>query len=171
MTAYHLAQLNVGTTLHLMDHPEMSGFVDNLDRNNALAERSPGFVWRLQDEAGSAVGIQVNENPHFIVNLSLWESAEALFDFVYRSAHTGIMAQRRQWFERPEEAYQALWWLPAGQLPSIEEALARLQTLRDKGPTPEAFTFKSRFPAPGGSDTGSDSGADLAPEPYCVGWS
>jgi len=167
MTAYHLAQLNVGTTLHDMDDPAMRGFVENLDRINALAETSPGFVWRLQDEAGSAVGIQVSEDPRFIVNLSVWENAESLFDFVYRSAHTEIMAQRRQWFRRPDQAFQVLWWLPAGEVPTVEQALARLRLLQERGPTAEAFTFKARFPAPG--QIGPEE--DLRPEPYCVGWS
>ena len=164
---YHLAQVNVGTILHDLEDPAMKGFVDNLDRINALAECSPGFIWRLKNESGNATGIQVTEDPRFIVNLSLWETAEALFDFVYRSAHTGIMAQRRQWFARPAEAYQALWWLPAGELPTVEAALARLRRLQELGPTAEAFTFKQRFPAPGAED---DGGA-LHPEPYCVGWS
>ena len=167
MTAYHLAQLNVGTTLHALDHPEMRGFVENLDRINALAEASPGFVWRLQDDAGSAVGIQVSEDPSFIVNLSVWRDAEALFGFVYRSAHSQIMAQRRQWFRRPDQAYQVLWWLPAGEIPTVEEALAQLRHLRELGPTAQAFTFKARFPAP---DQGGPE-EDLRPEPYCVGWS
>ena len=146
--SHHLAQMNVGTILHDLSDPRMKGFVDNLERINALAEASPGFVWRLQDEAGDATGIQVTEDPRFIVNLSLWETAEALFDFVYRSAHTGIMAQRRQWFLRPADAFQVLWWLPEGEVPTVETGLAQLQRLRDLGPTPEAFTFKQRFPAP-----------------------
>ncbi|MDJ0944530.1 MAG: DUF3291 domain-containing protein [Kiloniellales bacterium] len=165
--SHHLAQLNVGTILHDLEDPRMKGFVDNLERINALAEASPGFLWRLKDEAGDATGIQATEDPRFIVNLSVWESPEALFDFVYRSAHTGIMAQRRQWFARPAEAYQVLWWLPAGEIPTVEAALERLERLRAQGPTPEAFTFKQRFPAPGAED----SGDDLRPEPYCVGWS
>lgn len=167
MTAYHLAQLNVGTTLYDMDDPAMRSFVENLDRINALAEASPGFVWRLQDDAGSAVGIQVSGDPRFIINLSVWESADALFDFVYRSAHSRIMARRRQWFRRPDQAFQVLWWLPAGELPSVEQALARLRRLQAQGPTAEAFTFKARFPAP---DQGGPED-DLRPEPYCVGWS
>ena len=165
--SHHLAQMNVGTILYDLADPRMKGFVDNLERINALAEASPGFVWRLQDEAGDATGIQVTDDPRFIVNLSLWETAEALFDFVYRSAHTGIMAQRRQWFLRPADAFQVLWWLPAGEVPTVEAGLARLQRLRDLGPTPEAFTFKQRFPAPGAE---ADD-RDLRPEPYCVGWS
>ncbi len=165
--SHHLAQMNVGTILYDLADPRMKGFIDNLERINALAEASLGFVWRLQDEAGDATGIQVTDDPRFIVNLSLWETAEALFDFVYRSAHTGIMAQRRQWFLRPADAFQVLWWLPAGEVPTVEAGLARLQRLRDLGPTPEAFTFKQRFPAPGAE---ADD-RDLRPDPYCVGWS
>ncbi len=165
--SHHLAQMNVGTILYDLTDPRMKGFVDNLERINALAEASLGFVWRLQDEAGDATGIQVTDDPRFIVNLSLWETAEALFDFVYRSAHTGIMAQRRQWFLRPADAFQVLWWLPAGEVPTVEAGLARLQRLRDLGPTPEAFTFKQRFPAPGAE---ADD-RDLRPDPDCVGWS
>ncbi len=165
--SHHLAQMNVGTILYDLADPRMKGFIDNLERINALAEASLGFVWRLQDEAGDATGIQVTDDPRVIVNLSLWETAEALFDFVYRSAHTGIMAQRRQWFLRPADAFQVLWWLPAGEVPTVEAGLARLQRLRDLGPTPEAFTFKQRFPAPGAE---ADD-RDLRPDPYCVGWS
>ncbi len=165
--SHHLAQMHVGTILYDLADPRMKGFIDNIERINALAEASLGFVWRLQDEAGDATGIQVTDDPRFIVNLSLWETAEALFDFVYRSAHTGIMAQRRQWFLRPADAFQVLWWLPAGEVPTVEAGLARLQRLRDLGPTPEAFTFKQRFPAPGAE---ADD-RDLRPDPYCVGWS
>ena len=165
--SHHLAQMNVGTILHDLADPRMKGFVDNLERINGLAEASPGFVWRLQDEAGDATGIQLAEDPRFIVNMSVWETAEALFDFVYRSAHTGIMAQRRQWFARPSEAYQVLWWVRAGEFPTAEAGLARLDRLRKLGPTAEAFTFKQRFPAPGAEE----DGPDLHPEPYCVGWS
>ena len=164
--SHHLAQLNVGTVIHDLADPRMKGFVDNLEQINALADASPGFVWRLQDESGDATGIQVSRNPRFIVNMSLWKTAEALFDFVYRSAHSGIMAQRRQWFLRPAEAYQVLWWVPAGQVPTVEAALARLERLRELGPTREAFTFKQRFPAPGAEQDDSD----LHPDPDCVGW-
>ncbi len=165
--SHHLAQLNVGTILYDLADPRMKGFVDNLEQINALADASPGFVWRLQDESGDATGFQVSKDPRLIVNLSLWETTEALFDFVYRSAHTGIMAQRRRWFVRPAEAYQVLWWVPAGQVPTVEAALVRLERLRELGPTREAFTFKQRFPAPGTEQDDSD----LRPEPDCVGWS
>ena len=88
-----------------------------LDRVNALAERSPGFVWRLKSAAGNATDIQATCDPLFLVNMSVWLDADALFDFVYRSAHTPEMARRKEYFERFEGAYQALWWVPAGHVP------------------------------------------------------
>lgn len=168
MTRYHIAQMNVATALYELDQPGMKDFVERLEAVNALAEASPGFVWRLKDEAGDATGIKVSDEPRLIVNMTVWESIEALFDFVYRSAHTKVMARRREWFERPERAYQALWWVPAGHVPSVEEGLDRLDRLRRNGPTADAFTFKERFPSPAGDGADGDG---IAPEDCCVGWS
>ena len=162
MSHWHLAQLNVARPLAPLDTPLLADFVGQLDKINALAEASPGFVWRLAGESGSAVDIKAAD-PTLIVNLSVWTSAEALFDFVYKSAHTAVMARRREWFERLA-TFQVLFWMPAGQLPGVDEAMRRLSHLEQHGPTPEAFTFKRRYPAP-------DSVAgpvDLKPEPYCV---
>ncbi|HVZ34821.1 MAG TPA: DUF3291 domain-containing protein, partial [Polyangiaceae bacterium] len=105
-------------------------------------------------------------DPQRIVNLSVWSSPEALFDFVYKSAHRALMVRRREWFEKPKEAHQALWWIPSGHIPTTTEAMERLAHLRRHGPTPEAFTFKQRFAPPG---TGANPGG-LEPEPYCAGW-
>lgn len=164
--AWHIAQLNVGTTVAPLESPELADFVAALDGVNALAEASPGFVWRLKSESGNATDIRAGDDPNFIVNMSVWQSVEALFAFVYRSAHTKVMGRRRDWFARPDRAYQVLWWVPAGHEPSVEEALARLEHLRWQGPTPQAFTFKDRYPAP---DSGG-APVDMKPEPYCVGW-
>ncbi len=164
---WHIAQMNVATALYPLDDPGMEGFVSRLDEVNALAEASAGFVWRLQTEEGNATDIQVGDNPRFIVNMSVWESTAALFDFVYRSDHRAVMVRRREWFERPVTVYQVLWWVPAGHRPTVEEGLARLEHLNAHGPTATAFTFKSSFPPP--DRAGSPS--DMAPEPYCVGWS
>ena len=168
MTAdtWHIAQMNVGRTVAPLDSPALAGFMAALDGINALAEAAPGFVWRLQSDSGNATDIKVSDDPQFIVNMSVWSSVEALFDFVYQSAHTPVMGRRRQWFEKPAEAYQVLWWVPAGHKPTVEEGLARLAKLNAEGPSPEAFNFKSRFPTPdqiGGPE-------DMQPEPYCVGW-
>lgn len=145
MTSFHLAQINVGRIIAPIDDPKLAGFVDRLDDINALADRSRGFVWRLQSDSGNATDIEVTEDPNFIVNMSVWEDLESLFAYVYRSDHIAVMAQRRQWFEKPKGAFMALWWLPARRLPSIDEGLRRIALLDQKGPTPEAFTFKVAF--------------------------
>ncbi len=130
-----------------MDDPTMAGFVARLDEINALADRSPGFVWRLQTEAGDATAIRAFPDPLLLVNLSVWESVEALREFTYRSAHAGVMRRRAEWFERMDEPHLVLWWVPAGDLPTLDEAKARLDRLRSEGPSPEAFTFRSRVAA------------------------
>ncbi len=149
MKNYWLAQMNVGRTVAPLEDPIMEGFVSQLDDINALAEASPGFVWRLKDEnTGNATGLTVNDDPRVIVNMSVWEDAESLADYVYRSPHVKVMAGRRAWFERWEGPFMVLWWVEQHHRPSIEEGLARLRLLAQKGPTPEAFTFKQRFAAP-----------------------
>jgi hypothetical protein len=166
MSGWQIAQMNVGRIVAAIDHPQLADFVAQLDEVNALAEASPGFVWRLQSESGNATDIKPTADPQFIVNMSVWESVEALFDYAYKSAHRLVMARRREWFERPETGYQVLWWVPAGHRPTVEEGLARLAKLNAEGPTPEAFNFKARFPTPG--KVGGPE--DMRPEPYCVGW-
>jgi len=145
MTRYHLAQINVARALAPLDDPLLAGFVERLDEINALADRAPGFVWRLQSDSGNATDIMASDDPQFIVNMSVWEDLDALFGYVYRSDHLQVMAQRRKWFEKPQGAFMALWWLPAGRLPTLEEGLARLDQLDLKGPSVEAFTFKTPF--------------------------
>ncbi len=147
MSSYQLAQLNIAHLAAPLDSPQLADFVANLERINALAERSPGFVWRLQTPAGDATEIE-HFGPDVIVNLSAWESVEALHDFVYRSAHVEIMRRRKEWFHKLR-TYMALWWVPIGHRPSLEEAESRLKHLETHGPTPQAFTFKQAFPAPG----------------------
>ena len=146
---FHLAQLNVAQARTPLDAPEMAEFVAALDPINALADRSPGFVWRLQDETGDATSIRAYDDERVIVNMSVWESIEALWRFVYDSEHLAVMRRRREWFSRWDGLHMVLWWLPAGELPSVEEAIARLDALQANGPTPHAFTFKRHFPPPG----------------------
>ena len=165
MTAWHLAQINIAKLVGPEGDPRVQDFFDALDRVNAVADASPGFVWRLQTDSGNATGLQPTTDPCLMVNLSVWETADALFDFVYRSAHTPVMARRRQWFERFEGAYQALWWVPVGHRPSVEEGLAKLWHLEHYGPTQQAFTFKARFPEPG-HDVAP---VDMQPDPWCLG--
>ena len=165
-TQWHLAQINLATLKYPQDDPRVHGFMSRLDEINALADRAPGFVWRMQSESGNATDIDVGGEPLLLANMSVWESADALFDYVYKSMHREVMVQRREWFERPADLYQVLWWIPAGHLPTAQEGLDRLELLKQQGPGPEAFTFKQQFPCPG--DTGKPGGR--APEPYCSGW-
>ena len=163
---WQLAQINVARLLHPEGDPRVAEFFDNLDRINALAEESDGFVWRLKEEGGgNATGIQVTPDPRLIVNMSVWRDADALFAFTYGSAHTPIMAKRRQWFERASGSYQALWWIETGHVPPVDEGLAKLWLLDRFGPGPQAFGFKTRFPAPGLAGPP----VDHQPDPWCVG--
>ena len=147
-STYHLAQVNIARALAPMDDPMMAGFMNQLDPINALADESPGFVWRLQDEAGNATAIRVFDDDRILLNMSVWKSLEALQDYVYRSAHLGPLRDRKQWFEVPDAPHLALWWIPAGHIPTPQEGKARIEHLRRHGPSPEAFTFKQPFPAP-----------------------
>ncbi|HWC67069.1 MAG TPA: DUF3291 domain-containing protein [Acidimicrobiales bacterium] len=147
----HLAQLNVGRLRAPLDDPAITDFRDNLDPINALAEASPGFVWRLQDDSGNATDIKLfDDDDLMIINLTVWESIEALADFTYRSGHTQFLRRRREFFETLGQPILCLWWIPEGTIPSPEDAIARLEHLRAHGPTSQAFTFRHRFPP--GSD-------------------
>ena len=148
MTRFHLAQVNIGRLIAPIDDPVMEGFRSQLDPINALADRSPGFVWRLQTEEGNATAIRPYEDERMAINMSVWESLEALQKFVYQTAHVGPLRDRKQWFEPIEGPILALWWVPAGHIPTIAEALDRLAHLQQHGPTREAFTFRTPFPAP-----------------------
>lgn len=154
MRKYHLAQVNVALAKAEIDAPLMAAFVAQLDEINALADGSPGFVWRLQSDSGNATDVQAYDDPKKLVNMSLWETPKHLFDYVYKSGHTAVMVRRKEWFQRWPGPYQALWWLPAGTLPSVSDAMARLDHLARHGPTPHAFTFKQNFPSPDGTTFG-----------------
>jgi Domain of unknown function (DUF3291) len=148
MSAFELAQLNIGVIRGAMDSPVMADFAANLERINALAEATPGFVWRLQTDEGDATAIRPFDDENMLVNMSVWRDVAALNGYVYQSAHVELMRRRREWFERMDEAFLVLWWVPVGHRPGVDEALARLARLREHGPTPEAFTFRRAFPAP-----------------------
>jgi hypothetical protein len=148
MSAYELAQLNIGIIKGPMDSPIMAEFAANLERINALADCTPGFVWRLQTEDGDATSIRPFENENLLVNMSVWRDVAALNQYVYGSAHVEIMRRRREWFERMAEAFLVLWWVPVGHRPTVPEAMARLDLLRSQGPTAKAFTFRHAFPPP-----------------------
>jgi heme-degrading monooxygenase HmoA len=150
MTAYHLAQVNIGLPIEPVESERLRGFVEMLEPINALADAAPGFVWRLQTEDGDATAIRAFEDERLIMNMSAWESVEAFAAFVYGPEHSAVMRQRREWFV-PMQVYTAAWWIPAGTLPTPADAVARLDLLRELGPTPDAFTVQRPFPAPGQS--------------------
>lgn len=145
MPDYHLAQINVGRLRAPIDDPRVAEFVDGLDEINALADESPGFIWRLQTEEGNATGVRTSDDELFIVNMSVWASLDDLFKYVYRTEHVDFLRNRRDWFERMDEPHMCLWWVPAGHAPSIEEGLAKLDHFRRHGSTPQAFSFRNQF--------------------------
>jgi len=130
-----------------IDAAEMADFVDNLENINALADSSPGFVWRLQTEDGDATGIDFFGSD-VLVNMSIWEDVESLCHFVYKTAHAKILRRRKEWFHHVEEAYTVLWWAPEALVPSLEEAKSKLELIKTQGPTAEAFSIKQSFPSP-----------------------
>ncbi|MCU1395932.1 MAG: hypothetical protein JWM34_4360 [Ilumatobacteraceae bacterium] len=159
---WHLAELNIGRLRAPMDDPATKDFADGLDAINALAESSPGFVWRLQTEDGNATAIKAFEDELVITNLSVWESIEALGDYVYRSGHVAFLRRKREWFEKYGSAYMVLWWVPAGTQPSVADALERLALLDAEGPGPDAFTFAKPFAAPTSDRSRTGSGPPSA---------
>ena len=163
--AWHLSQVNIGRLVAPQGDPRVEPFFAALGRINALADASPGFVWRLQDGGGNAMGISYAPDASMVINMSVWSSADALFDFVYRSAHTSVMARRRDYFAAIGGAYQALWWIEAGTVPTISDALSKLWLIDRFGPSPQAFTFKAQFPAP----DRAGPPIDHRPDPWCVG--
>ena len=148
MTEYCLAQANIARMLAPPDDPLLADFVAQLDRINALAENSPGFVWRYVSDARKAE-YREYDDPMLLFNMSVWESAEHLYDYAYRSAHAQVFADRRKWFEKLEQPQVALWWVPAGHIPAVAEAKERLDLITKMGPNPRAFTFRVRYDVDG----------------------
>jgi hypothetical protein len=148
VTQYHLAQINIARAIADLDSPLMTEFLSRLDEINALAERSKGFVWRLQSATGNAVSIRVFDDPRTYVNMSVWETPEDLKNFVYRSTHVELIRDREAWFSRLSEQHQAAWWVPAGHRPSAQEGRDRLLQLREQGPSALAFTLARPFRRP-----------------------
>ena len=147
-SGWHLAQVNVAILAAPLDSPQLADFVANLDSVNALADSAPGFVWRLQTEDGDATAIRAFDDDRILVNMSVWEDVESLGEFVYGSGHLEVVRRRREWFERMAGSSLALWWIPAGSRPTVDEAKRRLELLDRRGPTADAFTFKVPSPAP-----------------------
>lgn len=148
MINFQLAQINIAQAKEDMESEVMRGFVERLDEINALAESSPGFVWRLQDESGNAAEIQAFDDPLLLINMSVWEDLDTLKKFVYRSVHVDLLRDRDAWFDKTSQAHQALWWVPQGHQPSTAEGVERLRHLQEHGPSATAFTFARPEPKP-----------------------
>lgn len=142
---YHLAQLNIAKLKAPLEDPSIEGFVSKLDEINALADSSQGFIWRLQEEDGSAVNISVFDDEYLIVNMSVWESIEDLKNFVYKSGHVKVYLQKDSWFHKMTDHHMVLWWIEKGEIPDIFDAKNRLKHLQENGPSSFAFTFKNVF--------------------------
>ncbi len=148
---WHLAQINIGRLQHPVDDPRVAEFMDNLDPINALAERSPGFVWRLKDESGNATGIRAFEDETILPNLTVWDSIESLKNYVFRTDHASFLRRRGEWFKKMDDLpVLTMWWIPAGHEPTLAEAKERIDSLAEHGPTAEAFTFHPLFDPPTG---------------------
>jgi hypothetical protein len=150
---WHIAQYNLAKLRTPLDDPLLADFVAAIDRINHLGDASPGFVWRHQTEDGNSTSVRPRDDSSIIINFTVWESIESLFEFTYHSDHVEVYRKRRNWFEHVVWAYLALVWIRAGHIPSVEEGEERLRHLDAHGPTPHAFTFKKRFPAPASEAT------------------
>jgi heme-degrading monooxygenase HmoA len=147
MSKYQIAQINIARMKAPMDSEIMAGFANRLDEINAIADRAPGFVWRLQTDEGNATYLRPYDDDMIIINMSVWESVEALKEYVYKSAHAELLRGRRAWFEEHfSSVYLAMWWVPEGHIPGIDEAKKRLAHLEEHGPSQFAFTFKTIQP-------------------------
>ena len=146
--AYHLAQINIGRLIAPIDDPKIAEFVSQLDPINALADGAPGFVWRLQSTSGNATDIAYNDDPFMIVNMSVWESIEALRDYAYRSDHISVFRDRAKWFEKMDKPNYCLWWVLEGHRPTVAEGRERLERYQTHGASPYSFWFSQRFPKP-----------------------
>lgn len=123
----------------------MQAFSKAIDDINALAETSPGFVWRWVSGENDDSGARFFNNPKVIINLSVWDSIDALKNYVYTSGHLDILKRKKEWFEKPSSAHLAMWWIPEGQYPSLENAKSKLDLIDQHGATEQAFTFATQF--------------------------
>jgi hypothetical protein len=145
----NLAQVNIGKVVAPLDSKIMAGFTGHLDEINQLAEKAEGFVWRLKDDNNNATSIQVFDDPYMIVNMSVWQSIDALYTFVYQSAHADYLRKRKEWFEKLTDIHMVLWWIPKDHIPTCDEAIERLNHINTNGASPFAFNFKTKFTSEG----------------------
>lgn len=147
---YQLAQINIGRLIAPIDDPRIAEFVAQLEPINAIADRARGFVWRLQSASGNATDIAYNDDPFIMVNMSVWESLEALREYAYKSDHMKVLRERAKWFVKMDKPHYCLWWVPAGHIPTVAEGRERLEHYQKNGATPYSFWFSQEFPEPAG---------------------
>lgn len=158
---YHLTQVNIATLRAPLHDPQMADFVAQIDYVNSIADNDPGFVWRLRAEgADDANNIRAFDDDRILITLTVWKSLEALSDYVYRGAHAGVMRDRRRWFEKAEHPILALWWVPLGHNPTVDEGKERLEHLRCQGSTTHSFSFGKPFSSPSAIEHCPDDIAD-----------
>lgn len=148
MGEFHLAQINIGRLVAPIDDPKIAEFVAQLEPINALADRAPGFVWRLQSATGNATDFRYGDDPTMFVNMSVWESLEALRNYVYRSDHRRVLRDRAKWFEKLDVPIYCLWWIPVGHIPTVAEGRERMEHYQRYGSTPFSFWFSQHYPQP-----------------------
>jgi hypothetical protein len=149
MRTYHLAEINIARMKGVdINDPIMKEFVENLDAVNQIAEKSEGFVWRLKDENNNATSLNPYDDEQIIINVSVWKSMETLEEFMYRTFHAEFLKRRKDWFTSFGKAHTAMWWIPAGHLPTLEEAVGKLDLLQKNGASQDSFDFRNKFPAP-----------------------
>lgn len=145
---FHLAQVNIARMRAPLEDPLMAGFTSRIEAINALADASPGFVWRLHSEAGDATYLRPYQDQSILFNLSVWQSLDALKQYVYNSEHLALLKAKTQWFSKLDRPHLALWWVAQGHLPTVDEALQRLDWIQTRGPSPQAFSFARAYPHP-----------------------
>lgn len=148
MSGYQLAELNIAEAFFPMDDPRMHGFTSRIGAVNALADRAKGFVWRLvddDDDSQGAINLRPFENPNMLVNMSVWDDVQSLYEFVYTTVHAKVMSGKPAWFSHLKSHNTVMWWVKSGHIPTLEEAKAKLEYLNQNGPSKQAFTFKDCY--------------------------
>ena len=140
-----LAQTNLAWARYPLDDPRMAEFVAAIDRINGVGDRSPGCLWRYRTAEGDATAVRILDDPRILFNLTTWRSVEDLRRYAYHTEHVDFFRRRREWFLPPPKPPLAMWWVPGGYRPTVDESVARLERLWRDGPTPEAFTLKTAF--------------------------
>ena len=149
MPQYHIAEINIARMKGVdINDPIMKEFADNLDAVNAIAEKSPGFVWRLKDDSNNATSFNPYNDEQILINVSVWENIETLEDFMYRTFHSEFLRRRKEWFKTYGTAHTAMWWVPVGHVPTLQEAVENLSHRQKHGPSEIAFDFRNKYPAP-----------------------